>query len=185
MKKLYKLFLLFTTCSFCFSCGKKFKEEINSSDAPDRRFAEALSVKLESSFSPNKKIQISSDSYIFENNAELIIPPEIKVLEGNAADQYAKIEFNVENDTAEYYCLYRGGATSSTPETESDIALGKKYLFEDCYQDVNNDGVDDPLGYYPGYPTLQFQDYGVRLVILGADDRTFTRVETKLEVIWR
>jgi hypothetical protein len=172
---------------FCCSCGKKFEEKSsNTGNDPRRDFASANSVVLYSQFAALKPAQVLTNNgeFFFDKDAEVVIPEYIDVTEGNAGNFFAKIEMNIQNGEAEFFCLYQGGASSPEPNTEEEIQRGMRYFFNACYQDIHGDGTQHDLGYYPGYEAIQDKDRAIRLVIQGADPRTVTRANTEIEILW-
>lgn len=166
---------------FLFGCGRSLETEINN-EVLSRAGLEDYSVVLESTHTVNG--EITSDKKIFNNNALVRIPAFIQVREGNAGNHWARVYFNVLNNEAEFYCDYKGGAFSESPDSDWEIEKGLKYHFYGCFQDVDFDGEVDELNYYPGLESIQDRDHSIDLEILSADPRYNTKAQALIEIEW-
>lgn len=188
-----KLVTLSVFCFFNFSCGKKVENTVTEQDVRrptlNTSFLElvasysASSSQLSSKISSKKLSQDKSFSAIIEADAFIRIPEYLQVTQGNAGNQFARVYFELPGSYL-FYCSYQGGASSTSPSTEEEIQRGLYYQLDDCYEDVNNDGEAEALGYYPGYEAAIDKSSQVTLEILGADPRFQSKVKAQLEVDW-
>lgn len=174
-------FIFFIVTFSAISCGKSLETNIEN-EVVSRTALKDSSIVLQSTLSINGNKH--KDHFLFNENALVRIPTFIEVKQGNAANQWARINFNQRNEQEEFFCTYKGGAFSETPDSESDLARGMTYHFYGCYQDVDGDGSYDELNYYPGLESIQDRDHKISLEILSADPRFDISGETLLEIEW-
>lgn len=183
-----KLLCLSAFCFLNFSCGKNIENTTPTQEVRrpslDTSFFELTAsfngsdkqTQLNSSPDNSSLITVSADAFIR-------IPEYLSVTSGNAGNHFARIHFRLPG-FYEFYCSYVGGADSSSPSTPEDIENGLLYHLENCYEDVDQDGEVDELGYYPGYQAAIDQGAQIELEILGADPNATTTVLVKVEVDW-
>lgn len=173
-----RLFYFSVYCLLLVGCGKKV--EVNENQEVQRPRLESAIVKLKAKLFKNGSAV--DEEYLFDEDAEVRIPEVIKVTQGNAGNQLARVYFNVNSDGSYgFFCSYIGGASSQTPNTPEEINEGHNYSFDNCYKNVN--GVYEEINYYPGYESLQFENKSVVLSILGADPRFDTQAQADFEVL--
>lgn len=182
LQRLIKSNVLTIFLSFLIiGCGKELDTQIDE-EVVSRQELKENSVILRSSLFTNGGI--AKDTYNFNENALVLIPAAIEVEEGNAGNQWARIYFNEYLNEAEFFCDYKGGAFTQSPDNEWEIEKGKIYHFYGCYQDVDLDGTLDELNYYPGMESIQDRDHSISLDILGADPRFNNTSKTLIEIEW-
>lgn len=174
-------------CFFNFGCGKKVENTLPEEEVR-RPTLNTSFLKLVAFFSAseqnvnqmslgeNSVVQIDADAFVR-------IPEYLNVLEGNAGNQFARIYFELPGEYS-FYCSYQGGASSSNPTSDDEIERGLFYQLDDCYEDVNNDGEAEALGYYPGYEAAIDKNSQVRLEVLGAASGYRSKIEAQLEIDW-
>jgi hypothetical protein len=162
-------------------CGKA----VNGLDEKEEVFRNAQTssvIPLKDTYSPLGISSASNSRYDFKEDSLVRIPASIAVEEGNAGNNVAVIYFNADSENEfEYYCKYVGGASSSSPMTQTEISNGLFYHFDNCYQ---GSGELSPLNYYPGRKEIQRGNKAVILEVLSADPRYQTQAATEFEVEW-
>lgn len=177
-----KVLLISLYCLLFSACGKRIVKSKTSDAKTSQQTLSTNEIAIKAKLMRSGSVQIGN--YQFTQNALVAIPSFLKVLNGNAANKSARIYFNVENGKHEFYCEYKGGANSPTPTEPSEVLKGKKYNFQTCYQDVNNDGVDDPLNYYPKFMSHQDKGNNILLEVFNSDSRYDTEVEAIISIEW-
>lgn len=171
-----RLFYFSIYCFLLIGCGKKVESTPTNEDI-QRAGLNTSIVKLES------KIFTTGDiikrKYDFETDSEVRIPDVIKVTEGNAGNNQARIYFNQDSSSFGFYCNYLGGASSASPINPDDFENGKMYYFDRCY---TIEGDLGEINYYPGYESIQYEGKSVEFQILSADPRFDTSAEAEIEV---
>lgn len=173
-----RLFYFSVYCLLLVGCGKKV--EVNDNQEVRRPRLESALVKLKAKLFKNGSAV--DEEYLFSKDAEVRIPEVIKVTQGNAGNQLARVYFNVNSDDSYgFFCSYIGGASSQTPNSPDEINEGHNYSFDNCYKNIN--GSFEEINYYPGYESLQYENKSVVLSILGADPRFDTQAQAEFEVL--
>lgn len=176
--KCYNLKLLYFSiyCVLLVGCGKKVEQ--TKEQVVSRSRLETQIVKLKAKlFSNGNAID---EDYEFDSDAEVRIPDSLRVTEGNAGNQIAKIYFNVdENDNFDFYCKYIGGASNATPNKPEEITSGHYYNFSACYLEEND---QQQITYYPGYESIQYKNKSVVFKLISADPRFDTQASAEFEV---
>lgn len=176
-----KLFYLSMYCMLMVGCGKKVKNQVEEQDIR-RDTLTANSIILEDTLGKLASKTTGKSIYTFTQDSSVRIPASITVEAGNAGNNYAVIYFNSKSQSEfDFYCKYKGGATTSSPATETDFTNGLYYHFETCYTQENDIGE---VGYYPGYEVINFSDNSLILDLLSADPRYNTQVAAEIEVNW-
>lgn len=172
-----KLFYFSVYCFLLVGCGKKVENTQEQSDVNRSELSSQL-IKLKAQLF--KSGNAIDEEYAFNSDSEVRIPASINITEGNAGNNMARVYFNAisENEYG-FYCNYQGGASMQSPLTSGDIESGKKYIFENCYTQDNNQGE---INYYPGYETIQYQNKSIIFELLSADPRYDTSAEAEFEV---
>jgi len=164
------------------SCGKTLE---NTQAADDDRYIASVTsevIKLSATLTPAGLSD--AEIYDFDDYAEIKIPGQLKVLNGNAGNQEAKIYFNVDDNRHDFYCVYVGGASTASPTDSEEIEKGLFYSLDDCYADVDDDNIDDALGMKAGDGADQDVGNSIILEIDGADPRYSTQIEGEFELEW-
>lgn len=179
-----KLFYLSMYCMLLVGCGKQVKG-LEEQTEIRRDSLSSDSFVLIDHFSPTGTTSFLPDSrFDFTSDSSVRIPASISVNYGNAGNNTAVIYFNAtsSNDYG-FYCKYIGGASSSSPITQTEITNGLSYNFETCYTQANDQGE---VNYYPGYEAIQFGNTSIILELLSADpSHNTTQANTEFEVNWR
>jgi hypothetical protein len=175
-------------CTFCsllasllFGCGKKVNvvgDGTTDGNNGDQRLLKPGTINIKAQKligQPGQKV-----SYTFEDLAEVTIPGQIFVTEGNAANQKAYAYINEYNGDYHFYCMYQGQSSTQTPDTPMEIELGMTYQLVDCY-----DHDDDPLGVGAGLEYFIDKDHKISIVIEGSDPRVDTSTVTSFDVEWK
>lgn len=173
-----KLFYFSIYCLLLVGCGKKI-EQPTTEEVRRPRLESSIVILKAKLFKTGNAVD---EEYTFDDDAEVRIPEEIEVTQGNAGNQLAKIYFNVNPDGSYgFHCEYFGGASSQTPQSPEDITEGHSYQFDTCYKEVN--GNFEVINYYPGYESIQYENKSVVLSIVGADPRFDTQASAEFEII--
>jgi hypothetical protein len=110
------------------------------------------------------------------------IPASLNVKDGNAGDGQALIYFNSNTESDyDFYCKYIGGASSTSPTDEGEIAKGLKYNFDECYTQDNDQGQ---IGFNPGDAVTQYNNSSVVFRVESADPTENTTVEAIIDIDW-
>lgn len=182
-------FLSLVCTVLLIGCGKK----VNNIDSDPTSTGEFLlpgsvfieAEKLKDIYGPQEtpipeEFRYIDGEYPFPRLAQVTIPSEVHVINGNASNNFAYVFFNEYENAFDFYCLYKGGSSSSQPSANSnDEQLGLKYNFVDCYDELGND-----LGLDPGMKTWIDKDNSIEVHIEGADPRYDTKTLTTIDVTW-
>ena len=176
-----KLFYLSLYCMLFAGCGKAIKGLEEEQEITRDPFTASF-IPLKDVYSPLSGKSSPNARYDFTSDSLVRIPASIEVEEGNAGNNVAVIYFNAKSESEfEFFCKYIGGASSSTPMTQTEITNGLFYHFDNCYSDT---AELQPLNYHPGRQEIQYGNKSVILDVLSADPRYNTHVATEFEVEW-
>lgn len=128
--KIKNLHLIFLLASLLISCGKKptYTSDIDGDDSTTQELNTFEKILNVSDSQPYYR-EIASE------NSKIVIPPSISIKEGNHSNRYIYLFLN-SSEYTDFYCAYYG--------------QGNSFIFEDCYEDINHDGIPDKLGMVPG-----------------------------------
>jgi hypothetical protein len=156
-------------------CGKKaIDEPISEEKVQYNNYLESGNIKVNTLYQPHA---IHNESiYKLKSNAYVAIPSELQVLEGNAANGYAKIVYNESKENYDFYCLYQGGAQTDHPITEDELKSGQKYYFKQCYTANHQE-----ISYQPPYMHPHDQGKNIKVQIISADKRSEALVQSLFE----
>lgn len=172
-----KLFYVSIYCLLLVGCGKKIQQPQNQEVKLQR--LESQMIELEAKLFANGNAV--DKEHRFTTDSEVRIPDSLRVTEGNAGNNIAKIYFNVdENKHFEFYCKYVGGASNASPNMPDEITNGHYYLFDTCYMQEND---KEEINLIPGYESIQDKNKSVVFKLISADPRFDTQASADFEVI--
>jgi hypothetical protein len=170
-------------------CGKAVTTEEDDATRDDQYLRPGSvmieSEKLKDIYGPLEtpvpsELRSIDGEHTFDQLAEVTIPDAVYVTKGNAANQFAYVFMNENNNAYDFYCLYKGGASTDQPaENSADEDLGQTYAFVECYDDEG-----DELGLEPGNQVWIDKGNSIEVHVEGADPRYNTKTITTTDVTW-
>jgi len=155
-----KCFLLSFLCALNIACGKK------------ARYPASEEAKLIDELTSNSKVlTVSDQSPVHQIEAEansiVTLPEKIDILEGSQAGHEAYLSFNID-EKEQFYCVYR--------------VVGNYFGLDDCYENVDDDEVDEPLGMEAGDKFVQVKDKAYKLELSFIETNGPIKAQVELNV---
>lgn len=155
-----KCFLLTFFCALSFSCGKKARYPASSDE---RRTDELVSH--------NKTLVITDidpiHRIVAEENSTIHLPESIAIVSGAHNGRQAYLSFNIE-EYAQFYCTYHG--------------IGSVFEFTDCYQDIDDDGQAEALGFRAGDKVVQAKGKALELELSISETGGAIKAQVELDI---
>ncbi len=179
IKKMFtNLLVILSTSLLMLSCGKQIEGKGKSSGnvviTPELNPNVLLSMDLRG----NASGQYSS--FLFERNARIMIPQAVYVKTQGPVHYNVNLVFNTSQSPesrdaiSEFYCQYKNTKFSKAYEQE----------FLGCFQDIDNDGIVENLGYKVGQKVFQDKWNYVRTELTSGYSEQPSEIITDLEIEW-
>ena len=180
------LFVLPACCLALVSCGKKPIGSEGSKD-PDITAPLSKSVSLELDFTGDAALL--SKSYMFQEDAGVIIPKKIHLKTGQPLNYIVNIYFNTNHSpeqrdaTDEFFCSYK--SIKQIGETENPSPDGYTHVFEDCFESLEDQQDGRGLGFIPGETEIvQKQWQYIRMDLVRGYSTSKATIHTEFSVNW-
>jgi len=177
-KTLIKLFVMTVLSMTLVSCGQPIEGSKNSQDDSNLTPELSANIVLSMELTDHTDSESSpSSSYLFENTASVTIPAGVYLKSGTPDSYLVNLVFNASEsrdhgiDINEFYCQY---------ESIKEIK-GYVHIFRGCFQDVDNDGIVEDLGYNIGQKVIQDKWNYIRFDRVSGQNIENASVWTELE----